>query len=343
MESPEYLRISLAAAMTLGFKGGSFYRNAKSPCVNVLLTYDSGCGGNCAYCGLSLKRIGSYNEKSFIRVGWPSFQLNDIIQGINNNINKVDRICISMVTNGRATKDTIHLTQIFRENFNLPVSLLIAPTVLKKEDLIKFKEAGAERIGISVDAATPALFSYLRGEGVNGPHRWNRYWKCFEDALEVFGERMVGIHLIVGLGETEKEMIETIQKVYNMGGTTHLFSFYPEVNSKLEEKFPPPIGQYRRIQLARYLIDEGIINTKSFSFDNNGKITDFGLPSLKLNAIVESGKPFMTSGCPDEKGEVACNRPYSNSRPSEEIRNFPFLPEKEDINKIKNELEIDLN
>jgi len=51
----------------------------------------------------------------------------------------------------------------------------------------------------------------------------------------------------------------------------------------------------------------------------------------------------MTSGCPDEKGEVACNRPYSNSRPSKEIRNFPFLPEKEDINKIKNELEIDLN
>ncbi|MDD5689313.1 MAG: radical SAM protein, partial [Caldisericia bacterium] len=69
----------------------------------------------------------------------------------------------------------------------------------------------------------------------------------------------------------------------------------------------------------------------------------FGLPSLKLNTIVESGKPFMTSGCPDEKGEVACNRPYSNSRPSEEIRNFPFLPEKEDIDKIKNELEIDLN
>ena len=43
----------------------------------------------------------------------------------------------------------------------------------------------------------------------------------------------------------------------------------------------------------------------------------------------------MTGGCPDKHGKVACNRPYSNSRPSEEIRNFPFIPEKSDIELIK--------
>lgn len=343
VESPEYLRVSLAAAMTLGFKGGSFYRNAKSPCVNVLLTYSSGCGGNCAYCGLSLKRVGTYTEKSFIRVGWPSYRLIDIIEAICKKNEKVSRICISMVTNGRASKDTIYLTKTFRESFDIPISLLIAPSVLKKDDLIRFKDAGADRIGISIDAATPSLFSSLRGEGVGGPHKWDRYWKCFEDALEIFGKRFVGIHLIVGLGETEKEMSETIQRVYKMGGTTHLFSFYPESNSKLEGNNPPPIEQYRRIQLARYLIDEGLADASSFKFDEQEKIIDFGILYSKLKSIIESGKPFMTSGCPDEKGEVSCNRPYSNSRPSEEIRNFPFLPEKEDIEKIKEELGISLS
>ncbi|HIE05850.1 MAG TPA: radical SAM protein, partial [bacterium (Candidatus Stahlbacteria)] len=53
MESPEYLKMSLAAAMTLDLKDGLFFRNAKSPCINLLLTYDSGCIGSCAYCGLS--------------------------------------------------------------------------------------------------------------------------------------------------------------------------------------------------------------------------------------------------------------------------------------------------
>ena len=68
MESPEYLRMSLAAAMTLGFKQGLFYRNARLYCINLLLTYTEGCAARCAYCGLSKKRPGTYSRKSFIRV-----------------------------------------------------------------------------------------------------------------------------------------------------------------------------------------------------------------------------------------------------------------------------------
>ena len=48
----------------------------------------------------------------------------------------------------------------------------------------------------------------------------------------------------------------------------------------------------------------------------------------------------MTSGCPGRDGKVACNRPYGNERPSGPIRNFPFKPEPEDIEEIKNQLEI---
>jgi len=36
-ESPEYLRMSLSSAMALGLRKGRFYRNAKSPCVNLPL------------------------------------------------------------------------------------------------------------------------------------------------------------------------------------------------------------------------------------------------------------------------------------------------------------------
>ncbi|KKL25466.1 hypothetical protein LCGC14_2404990, partial [marine sediment metagenome] len=34
-ESPEYVKLSLAAAMTLGFREGRFYRNAKLHCLNL--------------------------------------------------------------------------------------------------------------------------------------------------------------------------------------------------------------------------------------------------------------------------------------------------------------------
>ncbi len=61
-ESPDFVRVSLAAAMTLGFVGGWFYRNARLRCVNLLLTYDSGCKANCAFCGLAREKELVKNE-----------------------------------------------------------------------------------------------------------------------------------------------------------------------------------------------------------------------------------------------------------------------------------------
>ncbi len=51
MGSPETVRLSIAAAMTLGFRRGKFYRNAKLGCINLLMEYDRGCIANCLYCG----------------------------------------------------------------------------------------------------------------------------------------------------------------------------------------------------------------------------------------------------------------------------------------------------
>ena len=55
--------------------------------------------------------------------------------------------------------------------------------------------------------------------------------------------------------------------------------------------------------------------------------------------IIEDGEAFMTSGCEGKDGKVACNRPFGNERPSKPMRNFPFLPEKEDVELIKEQLE----
>ncbi len=193
-------------------------------------------------------------------------------------------------------------------------------------------------IGIAIDCATKKLFEKLRGREAGGPHRWERYWEGVKEAVKVFGEGKVGVHLIVGLGETEKEMIKTIQRVRDLEARTHLFSFYPEPGSRLENLPQPPIGQYRRVQLARYLIDEELSNYEEMEFDGNSQVVDFGLTRTKLNKVIEKGEAFMTSGCPGRDGKLACNRPFANERPSQSIRNFPFLPSSKDIKEIKRQL-----
>ena len=250
---------------------------------------------------------------------------------------QIHRVCISMLTHPKALQDTLYLIQRFKKETNLLISVLLSPTLIHDENYLKaMKEAGTDRVGIAIDAATPQLFDRLRGKGANGPHRWDHYWDIVRKSATVFGKFYAGIHLIVGLGETEKEMVEVIQKGQDMGAHTHLFSFYPEKGSPLEGHLPPPIDQYRRIQLARWIINEAIGSADQMKFDEKGRLIDFG---IDIEPLIQMGEPFMTSGCPGRDGKVACNRPYGNERPSGPIRNFPFMPEPQDVEEIRKQLE----
>ncbi len=344
-ESPEFLQTSLAASMTLGFRTGKFYRDAKLYCVNLLLTYSNGCKAACAYCGLNKDRHidGNEQDKSFIRVEWPIYRLDQIIEALNSQkCDHVERICVSMVTNKRAVEDILTVNKKIKSQTDKLISSLIAPTIITKDWLIDLKKSGTDKVGVAIDAATPELFKRLRGVGVKGPHRWEKYWEIVQESIKVFKKGNVGIHLIVGLGETEEEMAYTFQKVHDMGAEIHLFSFFPESNSLLQDKAQPGIGQYRRIQLLRYLLSKNLIHYENLIFNTQGQIIEYGIDDDIIEDIINLGKAFKTSGCPGKTLEVACNRPYANSTPFQaymgECRNFPFDPSPEDIKLIRKQL-----
>ena len=341
MNSPEYIQTSLAAAISLGLEPGRFKEKVKLTGLNLLLVYDDKCIGRCAYCGLSAQRLHSENvlsdrkSKTFIRVKWPVYRLDEVIRKTKENSADFQRICISMITKSRAFNDTVTITEKIHRELPHPVSILISPTILKgRKELEILKEAGADMIGIAIDAACRSIFSKLRGSGVKGPHKWEKYWKILKDAIDVFGKFNAGIHLIAGLGETEEEMVKTIWDAHKMGAKTHLFSFFPEAFSELENLEPPDLFHYRKIQIARYLINEKQTGIDKIKFDTNGKIISI---DYDINEIIEEGFAFTTSGCPGtSEGISACNRPLANERPSEPFRNYPYLPdshEKEIIRK----------
>jgi biotin synthase len=60
-----------------------------------------------------------------------------------------------------------------------------------------------------------------------------------------------------------------------------------------------------------------------------------------LNEAINSGLPFMTNGCPDRHGVMACNRPYGSYRPSEEYRDYPFVPNEDDVKIIREQMRLD--
>ena len=100
----------------------------------------------------------------------------------------------------------------------------------------------------------------------------------------------------------------------------------------------PTMDTYRRVQLARYLIDQGISRTDRFVYDEAETVRDFGIPADELDGIIDTGEPFRTSGCVGRDGQVACNRPYGNSPPGPDIRNYPFSPTNEDVAHIRSQM-----
>ncbi|MCU0578023.1 MAG: radical SAM protein [Desulfobacterota bacterium] len=335
--SPDYLQMSLAAAMTLNLKEGLFFRNARLYCLNLLLTYPGGCMGNCSYCGLQKSRDGAFAEKSFIRVSWPTYDLETIIEKTLENRHKLHRICLSMITHPRALEDTLALIRRFREDVGLPISVLMNPTSMTAADVAALRQAGAQMAAVALDLAGEDLFDRHRGAGARGPHRFAHYWTMLAETAAVFGRNKAGCHLICGLGEREEELVQRIQAVRDLGARTHLFSFYPEKGSRLAQDLPCPAGQYRRVQLARFLIDNDLSHFPNMAFDARGRITDFGLPPEDLARWIDSGRPFMTSGCPGGGLETACNRPFGDGPPSD-IRSYPFPLEAGDVARVREQL-----
>ena len=257
MESPEFVQTSLAGAITLGLERGRFARNVKLRGLNILLTYERGCAARCSYCGLARDRHNADDGRTFIRVKWPTYRVDEVIRRVRQGGHALERVCVSMVAHPRALDDSLVIIRRFREETDLLISALISPTATRSvRELTSLHKAGADMMSVAVDAATEQLFVEHRG-GV-GLLTWDHYWQTLRDGVAAFGEGKAGVHLIVGLGETEEEMIATIQRAHDMGVRTHLFSFFPEAGSRLQDRPQPPIGQYRRVQLARYLIDGGL-------------------------------------------------------------------------------------
>ena len=330
-ESPQFVQTSLAGAISLGLEPGRFMPKVRCTCLNLLLTYAGGCRASCSYCGLAHNRQ-TDKSNTFIRVRWPTYPLEEISERVRGGSHPFKRVCVSMITRDHAVEDACTIIRQVRKSAGLPVSGLLAPTVMEgRNDLEKIRSAGADRVGIAVDAATEGLFARHRGAGVGGPHRWDLFWAYLEKSVEVFGLYNAGVHLIAGLGETEEQLVHAISRAYRIGAMTHLFSFFPEDGSLLQNSPQPPLGKYRRIQLARYLINEGIADGNHIRFSPAGQIIDFG---LNIEPFIRTGEAFMTSGCPDQEGQVACNRPFGNERASEPMRNYPYRPGPEDIERI---------
>jgi biotin synthase-related radical SAM superfamily protein len=304
-----------------------------SPTTVYLMTHKAGkCSANCAFCPQARE---SHSRSGMLsRISWPTYQSKQVIESIARAFleGKVKRVCVQALNYSAVFDDLSALVTSIHKESRIPISVSCQP--LSKKNIFGLFLSGAERLGIPLDAATEEIFTKMKGVSVGGPYNWKRQFRLLKDAVEIFGKGRVSTHLIVGLGETDQEMVKIIQKCADSAVLPGLFAFTPIPGTELAQKPQPQVEKYRRIQLARNLILSGITRYEEMEFDGQGNLLSYGIDDEILRQTVENGQPFVTSGCPD------CNRPYYNEKPSGPIFNYPRKLAKNETIEIKKQFNL---
>ena len=330
--SPEYVRISVAAAIELGLAPGRI-NGCSCNCINLLQNYPQGCAANCTYCGLARERPGLAEENSFIRVDWPLFSTDLVADKIaeKESVDTVGRVCIAQVQDHRATRDLVDMAdRVHRAAPEVPISALVTATLLDEDSLHEIKQAGVDIIGVGLDAVSEDVFVRTRGKLAKGPHQWDQHWEIVRAARRIYGPMKVNCHLIVGLGETDKEMFDMIFQLKSEQIAGYLFSFNPEPGTEMQHVPRAPLERWRRIQYVKFLIENHNLAPDALEYSDAGDLIKLTPSESAAKIAFDSGHAFMTNGCPDRHGVMACNRPYGSYRPGEEFRDYPFLPDDEE-------------
>ncbi len=297
------IKCSAGTAKVLGLKE---LKSDALPTTAYLMTGER-CSNDCSFCPQA--KYSGARADLLSRVTWPEYAREAVLDGVARafEANSIKRSCFQ-VTN---SKHALQETKVFLQDLQSksPVPICVSCSVGTVQAVSELINQGADHVSIALDAACERIFVE------NKAGSWSQKYRLLQESAKEFPGR-IATHLIVGLGETEEEMLRTVQEMVDLGVTIALFALTPIKGTRLEHGKPPAIDQYRRIQAARYLIQKGLDRFEKMCFEG-GKLVRLGLSEEEWVNALADGEAFRTSGCPD------CNRPYYNEKPGGLIYNYP--------------------
>jgi len=266
------------------------------------------CPYSCSYC--SAANASPEDESvNVARIKWTEMDENELLEKMQNS--SFQRACLQ-VFSGNEEK-ALELA----EKIKKPISICLRNV---DDDFINgLKNKKNIRICISLDGVNGSI-----GKKVGRGDFEKSMQKLEELANSEEFKGRISTHLIIGLGESEKEAVETMAKLARLGIKIGLFAFYPA--GKMAQEKQVHIGKYRRMQIARAILEKN--PDFAFSHDSRGNL-------LLNEETAKLIKPyfFQTSGC------NGCNRPYYDHSPRR-IYNYARELKEGEFEKAKKECQI---
>lgn len=170
------------------------------------------CGNACKFCGIqiSLANNNTILEKS------PK-QISEVITMAKKE-GRCSHLTLTSGTEFGEDKGALRYIKIInllkKEHPNVPIHIQIEPFI-DLTYLDKLKKSGADTIGIHIEVLDDAIRKRITPGKYKIPYQL--FIENWRHAIDVFGKNQVDTFILTGLGESPKELINSIQSIVSIG------------------------------------------------------------------------------------------------------------------------------
>ena len=199
-------------------------------------------------------------------------------------------------------------------------------------------------IGIGLDAVTEELFA-------EHPHRRSGRWPQVGEVLggrdrrprdlrALEGQRA---HAWSGSVRSDSDLVSLFVALRDRQIFSYLFCFNPEPGTRMAAHPQPSLRRWRRVQLARHLIEAEGYGLEQFGFDGDGGDGPLcGRPARPSRRSWRTATAFMTDGCPGESGEPGCTQALTaRTGPASRSVTTRLSPAASDLEEIRQQLSLE--
>ncbi len=162
------------------------------------ITVSSGCIFSCRYCEVPRQ---PQRRK-------PAGEIEALVEAVRD---RVDCISLTSGVMGSVEEEEDDVVSVVERlsRFGLPIAVSIYPTARTPERL---HALGVAEVKFNVEAATGPLFAAMC-PGLS----WVAIWEALARSVPLFGRGHVFSNLIIGLGETDREVEDCVRRLAGMG------------------------------------------------------------------------------------------------------------------------------
>lgn len=205
------IRVSSATASVLGLKKEKLL---VKPTTAYLMTPER-CTAGCSFCSQSQE------DDRLSRVIWPLYSFEDVLKCLSEHKDEFVNICVQTTRSkdyfNKVLEISKPLIEFYSDNCNINISIDL---FFKEKQINTLLNLGVNRISLALDCVSKEHFNKNKNGSLD-----NKLDFLLEMGKQHPGR--ISTHIIVGLNETDKEIIEIIALLLENNITCGLFALTP--------------------------------------------------------------------------------------------------------------------